>query len=103
MACNADHLEPDKFELAYSQALCVEDVLGGKQLDRRWWEGFHPKAYCKVINRAQLDAALASACSHLKKCGKKKLATLPLEVRLWWIEHQYHDAIKREKRRDANK
>ena len=92
MPCNSDHMEPSGYEIEHSKIQCCFDDLNGLPIEAGWWKGYHPKAYCKRIDKASMDELTASLCDLLN--AHSDISSLSLETQTWWRDHQKAD-IKR--------
>jgi hypothetical protein len=98
MPCNSDYMNATDLEVSISQVLCLLDELQTKKpvnSKSSNWNGYHPKAYNKELNKAYADKMVAELCDRLKK--EKNIKKYSLEMQLWWREHQAADKKRKSK------
>lgn len=88
MPCDGSYLDPNDWEIEYSRIHCMLAELAGGKFNKKWWDGYHPKAYMQNITRAKIDALVAQLCRKLQKVDVSKYS---LELQMWWRDHQKAD------------
>lgn len=88
MPCNSDHMNPHPNEVVASQCLTLLDELNGKKFKSDNYEGYHPKAYGKGLNKEDCDKLTDKLCKKLQKTDVTKYS---LELQMWWRDHQTAD------------
>ena len=92
MACSnwvSPDTTPSDSRIHASQAACVIDYLQtGKRFKPSEWAGHHPRAGSDTVDN---DNIVAEACALLKY---DDVSMLPLEVQMWWRDHQILDRAR---------
>lgn len=80
---------PSDNQIHVSQAACVIDYLeDGTPFNKREWAGHHPRVGSDSIDN---DNIVAWACALVKG---RDVALDPLEVQMWWRDHQIMDQAR---------
>jgi hypothetical protein len=87
MPCNSDHMNANSYEQQLSRVACLLDELAGKKWDRSWWDGYHPRVYCKA-DKGLGDLMVSELCEALQSRDVTKYS---LEMQIWWRDHQAAD------------
>ena len=93
MPCNSDHMAANGYERELSQVACLLDELAGQKWEHDWWDGYHPRVYCKA-NRALGDQMVRDLCAALQS---RDVTRYSLEMQIWWRDHQAADKARRER------
>lgn len=107
MPCNCDYMEANGFEIEMSHVYCLlDEIKGKKSINKSHWSGYHPKAYCKSMDKKKHDKATQKLCSFLQNADVTQYS---LEMQIWWRDHQKADKkrlenkIKKEKTEELKK
>lgn len=98
MPCNCDHMDPNEKELNYSKILCVMFDIKGISVKEEWWEGYHPEAYYRTIDKSKLDDTVKIVCDMLSVMKNEEIKKLSLESQIWWRDHQKQTINERKMR-----
>lgn len=93
MPCNSNHMAADGLEKELSRVACLLDELAGKEWERRWWDGYHPRVYNKA-DRATGDQMVRELCAALQSLDVTQYS---LEMQMWWRDHQALDKVRCER------
>jgi hypothetical protein len=93
MGCNSEHMAASGYERELSRVACLLDELAGKKWERNWWDGYHPRVYCKD-DRAMGDRMVKELCEALQASD---VAQCSLEMQIWWRDHQAVDKARCER------
>lgn len=93
MPCNSDYMVASNYEQELSRVACLLDELAGKQWERSWWGGYHPRVYCKA-GRGMGDQMVRELCDALQDCDVTQCS---LEMQIWWRDHQAADNARCER------
>lgn len=87
---------PSDNRIHVSQAACVVDYLvDGKPFIKSEWAGHHPRVGTDVVDN---DNIVAEACGLLTHQYE---VALPLEVQMWWLDHQIMDQARLKEEAEA--
>jgi hypothetical protein len=78
------------YESELSQVACLLDELAGQKWDRSWWDGYHPRVYCKA-DRTKGDQMVRELCAALQS---RDVTQYSLEMQIWWRDHQAADKAR---------
>jgi len=95
MPCNSDYLQANGLEIELSRVYQLLDELEGKNIDKKAWDGYDNRAYCRA-NKETLDTKVSELCVKLQSINVKNCS---LEMQLWWRNHQEADANRKENER----
>lgn len=102
MPCDASHCAANELEIETSRMACLIDEMNGRAINKDWWKGYHPRAYCRS-SQEMADSMTEYLCSRLQSINVKLYS---LEMQMWWRDHQAADKAKAEaeiaKARDDN-
>lgn len=93
MPCNSDYMNASRYEIELSRVACLLDELAGRRWERRWWDGYHPRVYCK-IDRAKGNKMVRTLCEALQG---HDVSQFSLEMQIWWRDHQAADKARCER------
>lgn len=93
MPCNSDHMAASGYEREISRVACLLDELAGQKAERGWWDGYHPRVYCKA-DRATGDQMVSELCAALQS---RDVTQCSLEMQIWWRDHQAADKARCER------
>ena len=84
---NSNHMRANEYEKELSRVACLLDELAGKKWERSWWDGYHPRVYCKGDVRFEGlgDLMVKELCEALQS---RDVAKCSLEMQNWWRDHQ---------------
>lgn len=93
MPCNSDHMAADGYEQELSRVACLLDELAGKKWERSYWDGYHPRVYCKA-SRDMGNQMVRELCDALQG---RDVTQYSLEMQIWWRDHQAADKARCER------
>lgn len=98
MPCNSDYMEATGFEIEMSRVFQLLDLVEGKRakIDRDSWNGYDKRVYGVFMRTDAAHKIVARLCAACKKMSERDMKNMPLELQMWWRDHQKADK-KREK------
>lgn len=94
MPCDASYMNPTYLEIELSKVCSLLDELKTKKLDKRNWEGYHPKVYSKHLSLKCGNDLVSLLCKSLQKVDVTQYS---LEMQIWWRDHRIADKKRIEK------
>lgn len=88
MGCNSDYMQASQYEEKISKVACLIDEINGKNYDKSWWYGYHPRVYNNGGNGGTGDQIVNELCELLQS---RDVSQYSLEMQIWWRDHQAAD------------
>lgn len=83
-----DCMNPGVFEREISRVACLLDELHGRKWKKDWWDGYHPRVYCRMLSNGEGSRMVSELHTALREVDVSKYS---LQMQIWWKYHEKAD------------